>query len=96
MTRDLDDWDSMPPAGREWGAPCAETLWALDAMAERLAGSGLALQETEVDWHLTWHGRDVARWITEDTDWQALRATVTAVGGTDPVRAWDAAVAVGL
>lgn len=88
---DLKAWDRMLPVGREWGAPDAETLWALDARSERLQGTDLELVEFEGEWHLSWRGQQLARWRVSETDWDALRAAVMAAG-PDALSAWDSAV----
>jgi hypothetical protein len=89
---DLKAWDNMPPVGSEWGAPDSETLWVLDGVALGLKGTPMELVEHEGEWHLIWQGRELARWLVGETDWQALRAVVVATGDSSAVACWDLAV----
>ena len=88
----LDTWESMSPVGREWGAPDAENLWALDAAAYRLQGTRMALVETEAGWCLSWDDRELARWPTSTTDWRALREVVAASGDPRAIQVWNFAI----
>lgn len=72
------EWDQVQPVGREWGAPNAEILWALDTLANRLQGTDLELFELDGDWLLRCNGKELARWQVSATDWEALRAAVAA------------------
>lgn len=91
---DLKAWDQMSPVGREWGAPNAETLWALDTIADRLQGTRMDLVELDGQWHLSWCGREVARWRVSETDWHALRAAVIFTNSPEALTTWDSARAI--
>lgn len=93
---DLKAWDRMTPVGREWGAPYAETLWALDVVAYRLKGTQLHLVELHGQWHLGWRGREVARWRVSETDWDALRAAVIFMNDPEAVTLWDGATSTAI
>ncbi len=86
---DLEAWDQMSPVGREWGAPDAETLWALDSLAYRLRGTDLNLVEVDREWILCWHGKELARWRVSDTNLEALRAAVVAAHDPKALSVWD-------
>lgn len=88
---ELKEWDQMLPVGREWGAPNAEILWALDTLANRLQGTDLELLENDGDWLLRWHGKELARWQVSATDWGALRAAVVAAKDEKALSVWKSA-----
>ncbi|MRR56615.1 MAG: hypothetical protein EG824_00130 [Deltaproteobacteria bacterium] len=78
----------MPPVGREWGAPHAEILWALDTVAARLRGTPLELAESGGQWQLSWCGQEVAQWRVSETNWDTLRAAVVATGHQKALELW--------
>ncbi|MRR50327.1 MAG: hypothetical protein EG825_05345 [Rhodocyclaceae bacterium] len=86
---ELKEWDQMLPVGREWGAPHAEILWALDTLANRLQGTDLELFEIDGDWLLRLNGKELARWQVSATDWDALRAAVVAANDEKAISVWE-------
>lgn len=88
---ELKEWDQILPVGREWGAPNAEILWALDTLANRLQGTDLELFEIDGDWLLRWHTKELARWQVSATDWDALHSAVVAVHDEKALLVWESA-----
>ncbi len=88
---EMKAWDEMVPVGREWGAPNAEMLWALDTLAERLEGTPMELIELDEQsqWCLRWQDQELMRWQVGESDLGALRATI--MDDVEALAVWDEA-----